>query len=285
MMIRCIAIDMDGTLLNNDHVVSTENARAVLKAQSQGIKVVVATGRSYKEAKYVLVESGIYCPIISVNGAEIRNEEGEPIFTNALSKKKARELAGVLYEHDAYFELYTSEGTYTKDYDKALTVIMDIFMSASIRSDYDQAIKAARERFDKGLVHLVDNFKALLQDNGVPLYKFIVFSFDKEKLLKVHKDLLLIKEVAVTSSGKENIEINSIQAQKGIALREFVTQNNISLEETMAIGDNYNDISMLKVAGRAVAMGNGPEEVKKHAQFITDTNYNNGVAKAIFEVL
>jgi Cof subfamily protein (haloacid dehalogenase superfamily) len=285
IIIKCIAIDMDGTLLNNDHVVSEENAKAVLKAQSEGIEVIIATGRSYKEAKYVLDEARIECPLISVNGAEIRNVEGETIGSNPLSKSKAQELANILHHHDAYYELYTSQGTYTKDYEKALTVIMDIFMSASIRSDYDMAIKAAKERFDKGMVHLVDDFTTLLEDESIPLYKLIVFSFDRVKLNEVQLNLSDITDVAITSSGKENIEINSIQAQKGIALQEFVKQKNISLKETMAIGDNYNDISMLKIAGRAVAMGNGPEEVKKHAHIITDTNHHNGVAKAILEVL
>ncbi|YCA09154.1 Cof-type HAD-IIB family hydrolase [Bacillus sp. AK128] len=271
--------------MNNDHIVSNENAQAVMRAQSKGIKVVVATGRSFKEAKYVLVEAGIHCPIIAVNGAEMRNEEGQSIYSNPLAKQKARELAELLQKHDAYYELYTSEGTYTKDYDKALTVIMDIFMSASIRSNYDKAIEAAKDRFDQGMVHLVDTFKPLLEDNKIPLYKFIVFSFDEEKLKAVHHDLRQLHDVAITSSGKENIEINSIQAQKGIALSAFVKEQKIELNETMAIGDNYNDISMLKIAGRAVAMGNGPVEVQKHAHIITDSNHENGVAKAIFEVL
>ncbi|MFD1737411.1 HAD family hydrolase [Bacillus salitolerans] len=285
LIIKCIAIDMDGTLLNNDHVVSQENTEAILKAQSAGIDVVIATGRSYKEAKYVLLEEGIHCPIICANGAEIRSEEGDILASKPLSKQKAQELTGILNSHDAYYELYTSEGTYTKDYDKALTVIMDIFMSANLRSDYDKALEAAKERFDKGMVHLVDNFDKLLHDQKIPLYKFIVFSFEEQKLNQIHKELLSIKDVAITSSGKENIEINGIHAQKGLALQTFAKHNNIRLEETMAIGDNYNDISMLKIAGRAVAMANGPEEVKKHGHLITDTNHNNGVAKAILEIL
>lgn len=285
IIIKCIAIDMDGTLLNSDHVVSPENAAAILKAQSEGIKVVIATGRSYMEAKYVLVEAGIHCPIICVNGAEMRNEDGETLLSNPLSKKKAKELAEIINKHDGYYELYTSNGTYTKDYDKALTVIMDIFMSASIRSDYDKAVAAAKERFDKGMVHLVDHFDELLEDEIYPLYKFIVFSFDEQKLKEINEALLPVEDVAITSSGKENIEINGIHAQKGLALSAFVTDQNIKIEDTMAIGDNYNDISMLKIAGRAVAMGNGPEEVRKYGHFVTDTNDNHGVAKAILEVL
>jgi Cof subfamily protein (haloacid dehalogenase superfamily) len=285
IIIKSIAIDMDGTLLNNDHLISHENTQAILKAQEKGIKVVIATGRSYKEAKYELIEAGIHCPIICSNGAEIRNEEGESILSNPLSKKKAQELANILYDHDAYFELYTSEGTYTKDYDMALTVIMDIFMSANLRNNYEKSLEAAKERFDKGMVYLVDHFKDLLSNENISIYKFIVFSFDEQKLKEIQKVLQTIKDVAITSSGRENIEINSIFAQKGIALETFIQENKINMKETMAIGDNYNDISMLKIAGRAVVMGNAPDDVKKHGHFITDTNHNNGVAKAILEVL
>ena len=71
-MIKCIASDMDGTLLNSNQLISEENKEAIVKAQAQGIEFVVATGRSYQEATYVLDEAGITCPVICANGAEVR---------------------------------------------------------------------------------------------------------------------------------------------------------------------------------------------------------------------
>ncbi|MFS0863054.1 Cof-type HAD-IIB family hydrolase [Fredinandcohnia sp. 179-A 10B2 NHS] len=284
-MIKCIATDMDGTLLNSDHVISQETREAILQAQQQGIMVVAATGRSYDEAKYVLVDAGIQCPIICANGGEIRSENGEILLSNPINISKAGEVMKVLKENEMYFELYTSTGTYSDDYDKAITIIMDIFMSHSLKSNYEKSLEAAKERFESGLIHLVDNFESVLEKEGNGANKFIAFSFNKEKLERVKKQLAAIEDIAVSSSGKENIEVNSIYAQKGNALAAFTAKHGISLEETMAIGDNYNDVSMFKKAGLAVAMGNAPDDIKELCHKVTDTNENHGVAKAILNVL
>lgn len=94
-----------------------------------------------------------------------------------------------------------------------------------------------------------------------------------------------LDSIAVSASGKENIEINDENAQKGIAVTSFVQERHISLEETMAIGDNYNDVSMFQRVGRAVAMGNAPQEIKEFAHIVTGTNDEHGVAQAILNAL
>ena len=284
-MIKCIAIDMDGTLLGINHAVSEENRNAIQAAQAQGIEVVVATGRSYQEAIYVLEDAKIKCPIICANGAEIRSVDGTVQLTNNLPIETTKKVIEVFEEHQAYFELYTNKGTYSNDYDKALTVIMDIFMSGSSKQDYEVSLKAAKERFESGLVHLVDSFDTLLNDATVTINEFIMFSFDNQLLLNVKEALTQIEGIAVSSSGKENIEVNSLDAQKGIALTNFVAKRNISMEDTMAIGDNYNDLSMFKRVGHSVAMGNAPEDIKQQCQKVTDTNVLHGVSKAILAAL
>ena len=91
--------------------------------------------------------------------------------------------------------------------------------------------------------------------------------------------------MAVSSSGHENLEITNRQAQKGIALEAFVKAKGIVLAETMAMGDSFNDVSMLERVGRAVAMGNAAYEIKTLCDVVTETNDEHGVAKAILEVL
>ena len=276
---------MDGTLLNKNHIISVENRQALKQAKKQGIEVVIATGRSFQESNYLLVEAGIECPMICANGAEIRSITGEILLSNPITKHIAKEVAKVFLTHDMYYELYTNDGTYSSDYDKALTIIMDIFMSSNLKGDYEKSLQAAKDRFESGKIHLVDSFDTIFNDREKTINKFISFSFDKTKLEAVKRDLETVAEIAVSSSGKENIEVNSIQAQKGIALTGFVEQRGISLEETMAIGDNYNDVSMFKRVHHSVAMGNAPLDIKKVCKKITDTNENHGVAKAILEVL
>jgi Cof subfamily protein (haloacid dehalogenase superfamily) len=190
----------------------------------------------------------------------------------------------ILNKNRAYYELYNEDGTYSKDYDQALMIIMDIFMSPNKQVDYEETLKAAKERFESGLVQLVDEFESIVKSNK-SIYKFISFSFEEKVLEELKGELSRLEGIAVSSSGKENIEINSINAQKGLALTEFVRRMNISLDQTMAIGDNFNDVSMFKRVGRAVAMGNAPEGVRQHSNHVTDTNKNDGVGKAILEII
>ena len=87
--------------------------------------------------------------------------------------------------------------------------------------------------------------------------------------------------MVVTSSFRNNIEINHVEAQKGIALEKFAKKRGIPLENVMAIGDNFNDVSMLKVAGASFAVANAEDGVKVFAKYLTSTNSENGVAEAI----
>ncbi|MCM2535676.1 Cof-type HAD-IIB family hydrolase [Neobacillus pocheonensis] len=284
-MIKCIATDMDGTLLNSIQQVSQENKEAILKAQAQGIEVVVATGRSYQEATYALNEAGLNCPVIGVNGAEVRTKEGDVISAISIDKQIAKGVAKKLQENEVYFEVYTNDGAYTIDGDKAVSIIVDIILSANPDVNMQEAVTAAEKRVHEGRIHLIDNYDVLFNDEDAQVYKFLAFSFDSKRLEAASNELADFKELTVTTSGHENLEITHKDAQKGIALEAFVKTNGIDLSETMAIGDNFNDVSMFERGGRAVAMGNAGFTIKSLCDVVTDTNDENGVAKAILEVL
>ncbi len=284
-MIKCIASDMDGTLLNSVQQISKENKGAILKAQSQGVEFVVATGRSYQEATYVLSQAGLSCPVICVNGAEIRSSEGEILSATPLSKPMAREIAAKLTENDVYFEIYTDKGAYTVDPDKAVSILVDIIVSANPEVNREEITYAAGARLRDGLIHQIENYEILFADEDFQIYKVLAFSFDASRLEAASKALVDFPELAVSSSGHENLEITNKQAQKGIALETFTKANGIELAETMAIGDNFNDVSMFERAGRSIAMGNANYEIKSLCDDITDTNEEHGVAKAILDVL
>lgn len=284
-MIKCIASDMDGTLLSANQTISPENKQAILHAQSKGVEVVVATGRSYEEASLAVKMAGIECSIICLNGAEVRSATGEIVSANPLASSLAKDIAKQLDEHGLYFEVYTNKGTYSNDEEKGIAMIVDILKSANPNTDIDQAIAISKSRFQFGFVQKIENYEPLFSDPDIMIYKLLTFSDHHEKLEACRKALEPLNHVTVTSSAKGNLEISSDQAQKGIALQAFVEHLGIRLEDTMAIGDNYNDISMLKRVGRSVAMGNAEDEIKKLCDIVTDSNENNGVAKAILEVL
>lgn len=284
-MIKCIASDMDGTLLNSVQQISEENKQAILKAQAEGIEFVVATGRSYQEATYVLAQAGLTCPVICVNGAEVRGEEGEVLSSTPISKTLAREVAAKLTEHDVYHEIYTDKGAYTLDPDKAVSILVDIIVSANPEADPEEIRTAAAARTRDGLVHQIDDYELLFSDENFKIYKVLAFCFDAKKRNEAGEDLRAFADLDITSSGHENLEITNKNAQKGLALEAFVKAKGLDMADTMAIGDNLNDVSMLERAGRSVAMGNASYEIKALCDVITDTNDEHGVAQAILEVL
>ena len=284
-MIKCIATDMDGTLLNSVQQISQANKEAILKAQTQGVEVVVATGRSYQEAAYVLSEAGLTCPVICVNGAEIRSKEGEVLSATPIGKQLARKVASRLAEKEVYFEVYTNQGAFTVDPDKAVSILVDIVMSANPEANQAEIIESAGARIRDGLIHKIEDYELLFADEDAQIYKLLAFSFDGDRLEAANQSLADLGDLAVASSGHENLEITNRHAQKGIALESFVAAKGIDLAETMAIGDNYNDVSMFAKAGRSVAMGNANYEIKSLCDVITDTNEESGVAKAILEVI
>lgn len=284
-MIKCIATDMDGTLLDSSQKITAENTAAILKAQEQGVEVVVATGRSYQEATFVLDEAGLKLPIICVNGAEIRSMDGSIIATNPLSKGQAKRAAEALAAAGVYFELYTSQGTFTNDAAKARSIMADIFASANPETPMEQILQGAEERFHKGLVQVVDDYSPLLNDEEHLIYKLLAFSIDEQKQEEGRNSLSEIEGLALSSSGHLNIEVTSEKAQKGIALEAFTESMGISMADTMAVGDNENDLSMFARVGRAVAMGNAGFEIQMECDVVTATNDESGVAEAILEVL
>jgi Cof subfamily protein (haloacid dehalogenase superfamily) len=284
-MIKCIATDMDGTLLTATQQITAENREAIIKAKEQGVEVVVATGRSFQEARFVLEESGLKLPMICVNGAEVRAENGEIVSSSPLGKSEARQAALRLVESGVYFEVYTNKGTFTEDEDMAVTIIVDIFSTANPEVPIEKIAEAAEERMHKGLITKIEQYDQLFEDDQYEIYKLLAFSLDDDKLDAAKGGLKEITGLAVSSSGRENIEITSLEAQKGVALEKFVASRGISLEETMALGDNFNDVSMLKKVGKPVAMGNAAQEIKELCGEVTLTNEESGVGKAIMKVL
>lgn len=284
-MIKCIASDMDGTLLTGKGSISEKNKQAIEHAQSRGVEFVVATGRSYQEAQYALKQVGVSCPVICVNGAMVVDQNGAIISSEVISRGLARGIANNLTNLDVYYEVYTNKGTYTDNLEKAVSVMIDVFTSANHHFTREQVEAVAKGRISEGFVHHVDEYTTIFEDESIEIYKFLAFSADLDKLAHAREALTELSGIAVSSSGDGNLEITSMHAQKGIALQKFVASKGISLIETMAVGDNDNDLSMLKLVGRAVAMGNAPQHIKAQAHFVTETNEYDGVAKAISEAL
>ena len=137
---------------------------------------------------------------------------------------------------------------------------------------------------DKINIVLLNNPYEVVEKN-IKIYKIIVMEEDNEKLNEL-KDIFLKEcEVEIVSSWANSFDIMYKCVSKGNALKKLCDKLNISKEEVIAIGDNENDLSMIKFAGCGVAMGNAEEIVKKEANIIADTNNNDGVGKIINQLI
>ena len=276
---------MDGTLVNRQLKVTKENSERISSAVKDGHHVVIATGRSYDEARHALEEAGLHLPLICVNGAEMRSAEWDILSTIPLTYSQYEEIKNILDEEDIYYELYTSKGTYTDNREKAYEVMKDIVLTSNPEATDDDVQKAALRRFRLGLVSVVGDFEKLMEQSDLEVYKFLAFSSDTAKLQRAFQHLKGVEDLAVSSSADNNLEITNSEAQKGVALKRYAELKGIPLENTMAIGDNYNDVSMLEIAGFPVAMGNAVDEIKEISVFVTKGNDESGVAFAIQKFL
>ncbi|APR61826.1 HAD family hydrolase [Staphylococcus condimenti] len=284
-MIKLIATDMDGTLLNAGHEVSEENIQAIKAAQDQGITVVIATGRAFYEASSPIEPTGLKVPYICLNGAEVRDESFDIMHTSSLNHEMIEQITNILNSEDVYYQVYTNFGIYTEDPQKDLDIYIDIAEHAGQKADVEKIRNHIQHRIDQGTLKVVENYDEITGRRGEIVMKILAYDADVEKIERVSKQLAKHSNLAISSSARGNIEITNAYAQKGIALEEIAKQLGIDMKDVMAIGDNMNDISMLERVGYPVAMENAIPEVKEYAKEITDTNEHSGVGKAINKML
>jgi len=285
-MIKLIASDMDGTLLNDKMAVSDRNIEAIKNAQKAGIEFLIATGRSIEEARPFLKDR-VHPGFITLNGAEVYDNKEQPISSNPLSEDSKNKVIEYFHKHNMYFEVVTNKGVFSDNKELRISSLAQLLVKLNPSTTYEDALKATVERVKMTPMTFVPNYDEILNDKSYQIMKLLAFS-DKEKevldpLKKEIEDN--ISDVVVTSSSPNNVEINSIDAQKGIALLEYAESKNIKPEETMAIGDNLNDASMIKAAGVGVAMANAIPTIKELAQISTDNNVNDGVAQIVEKVI
>ncbi|MBS4537790.1 HAD family phosphatase [Clostridium sp. D2Q-11] len=268
MKYKLIAIDMDGTLLDNEGKVSEENRKAIKMATDKGIQVVISTGRIFTSAIYFAKFVGVITPIIACNGAYVSEYHRENVLLHhPINKEDVQKIIEVFEKNNLYYHFYDNEIFYTKDLD---------YNSLKY---YEWNEKQKEE--NKIHIEIINNPIEFVHNNDIKIYKFVVMDKDIEKIMRVRKELSLNENIEIVSSWHSSLDIMYKGVSKGKALKELCNIYDIKREEVIAIGDNENDLSMLEFAGTSVAMENGIDLVKEYATFVTDTNDNDGVAKAI----
>lgn len=282
--VKLIATDMDGTLLDNEKKIPEENIEMIQRAQKAGIIVCAATGRDYSEAAAPIQAAGLVLPIIGTNGAEVYLSNGVLLNETTLEESLFHSVHEVLNTHGMYFELYTNLGAYTVDKEKGLSIVKEVLTSKEFNYTKDQAMHLAERRFKEGAVKVTDSYTSLIQQENVRILKLLGFSYAADIRDRVRRELADLP-LDISASAVENLEITHEKATKGAALVKLADHFNIKMSDTLAIGDNENDLSMLKEAGFSAAMENASYIVKQAAGNITTSNLDAGVARMIQKVL
>lgn len=269
MKYKMIVMDMDGTLLDNKKTVSHKNKEALKKAASLGVKIAISTGRVFSSARIYGDIIEVNTPIISFNGAYIREkDEITPIHEKKLGVNNIKEIIKIVHKNGLNCHFYGTDVIYTEKLE---------FITAF----YHQYNKDLEE--DKRVtINMIkkDGWEEVIKNHHNEILKGIVATKDLQKLAKVREEMEKLP-VSISSSNYDNFEIMGEDTSKGHAVEILTKHFGLDREEVIAMGDNENDISMIKYAGLGVAMGNATEETKAAADFVTLTNEEDGVACVI----
>ncbi|GAB6138280.1 Cof-type HAD-IIB family hydrolase [Halanaerobaculum tunisiense] len=257
MNYKLVAIDMDGTLLNNENQVPPRNKEVIARLADQGVQFVLASGRPYQSLHPYTDELEVYLPLITANGSIVKCSITDKVYHKVqLPLDLAQEVLDYGLANDYGVSLYFEDEIYTCDQEMA--------------AGHQELEGVEPIIFDCDLELETAPVKIIYYDQ--PAEITTAFS----ELSKKYQDKLYI-----TRSDDHYVEAMNLKVSKGQALEYLMEQMNLSSQEVIAIGNNHNDVAMFETAGLAVAMENAPEEVKDQADFVTTSNQECGVADAL----
>ena len=269
-MIRLVAIDLDGTLLDSQGQVPARNQQVLAEVQRLGVEVVLVTGRRFEFARQASADVPGDPVLIVNNGAVIRRRQGNPLFRQLLPAAVARRVLAaardfrqyaalvfdresggqVIFEHLDWSD--PSRQNYLERNRPFLRVCK--LLEAALTEDPIQVMFA-------GPLHVLRNLRTLLECFSTEEFTLAVTEYPA-------RDFAIVDVLAPGCS-------------KGAALRLWATSRGLASSDVMAIGDNLNDLEMLEFAGLPVVMENAPEELKRKGWAVTLSNDQAGVAAAL----
>ncbi|WP_152655406.1 Cof-type HAD-IIB family hydrolase [Oceanobacillus sp. CFH 90083] len=279
---KLIATDLDGTLLGEDGKISEVNRAAIRKRQAKGDIVAFCSGRSLHDMQEIAAAADLEVPLICANGA-LTSVNGEIIRSQILVADKLTEIIETVSAAELYFEIYTNKGLYIQKSKKQILIEEKeaLFDTPDEKENAEHIIYIQNMQY--GMVEVDDYLEAGVTE--LEPYKVFIMSFRRDKLEKLEEGWKDRNDISLTTSGYQKLEVAHPDASKGNALAALAAYYQIPRENTVCIGDNFNDISMFEYAGTAVAMQNAEPEVKEYADHITRSNEENGVGYALDEII
>lgn len=281
-MYKLVAIDLDGTMLNQYGIITEKTKKAISKAQEKGVEVMIASGRAITSVKRFSKEINSNKYFISGNGAityDIKNNK--ILYENILSKTKALKIIKICEENSIYYNVYTENGIIAKN--------------LSYNTLYYYKDNLTKPDENRTHINIVENVYDYFEQREEKILKIMICDEHKTVFNSIVRKLKELSEIEVLEvshmsrkiikQGTDEIaleyfytEVSAKDVDKWNALEEIIGLMNISKEEVVTIGDNANDLKMITNAGLGVAMGESVPYVKQSADIIAPTNDEDGVA-------
>jgi Cof subfamily protein (haloacid dehalogenase superfamily) len=273
--IRLLALDIDGTLLDPEFKVSAQNLAALRAAHGAGVEIMLATGRRHDYALPIAHELGFPVWLISSNGALIRSSTGETFYVDRLPASTAAQLI-------QHMDAFRGHAVLTFDRQGHDALVLERF------EELNQSISRWLE-MNAQFIQYVSPLEAALKEDPIQAMFCGRVAQMEEAQRRIDQAGFLDKITVLKTQYDHRdlciLDILNRECSKGHALRRWAEHHGISRDQIMAIGDNYNDLEMLEFAGLAVVMGNASEELKQNGWKVTASNAENGVARAVEEIL
>ena len=288
-MYKLAAIDLDGTMLNSYGEV-TQNTKDIIKqVQNKGVEVIIASGRPIDSLKTISKEIACDKYFISGNGAilyDIKNNQ--ILYENILKKSKVLDIIKICEENSIFYNLYTEKEVLAK----SLNYNVLYYYKENLNKDED----------NKTHIHIMENIYDYIAERQEKIIKITICDNNQtifNSILKKIKEISDIEVLEISHMSRKMIkqgtveipveyfytEISAKNVDKWEAIEELARKLDIKNEEIIAIGDNINDKKMIENAGIGVVMEGSTQEVINVANFVTDSNDNDGVANALKSIV
>jgi Cof subfamily protein (haloacid dehalogenase superfamily) len=293
-MYKLIALDMDGTLLNNDKQISKENLVALKKAKNLGVKIVLCTGRAHPGVERYVKELGLITDeqySSTCSGAYVINNTKNNILKSdafslediKLFSQMAKDV-GIAFNMFSGNELLYYENSFFSYHDViANNLTMNRIELENIKEDMDvYKITLINEHISvkESILNIFMNTDEKEMNRDIDIHtneKFNKNLFDDLSFIPDN----IVDKFTFLKTSPYTIEVISKKANKGEGVKTIADKFGIEKEEVICIGDSGNDKHMIEYAGLGVAMGNAFEEIKEIADYVTYDNENDGVAHIV----
>ena len=277
--------DLDGTLLNGAFQISGANREAIELISKYNIQFVVATGRIYHDAAMIFQKYGVSPYIIASNGACIFDDKGSQIFGCCIPYAELKKIIAYLEKIQVCYGVGNS-----RYYIAPLKWEQMLDQEAKRLKAMGQGIAEETLRFAKMEMLTQNGFKVMdivdgIKRGPIDCYSISVVTYDQEAIQKIIKYVEQFETMAVTPSGSHTMEIMSKEGTKGNALRYLADRLDVKPVDIAAIGNSFNDLSMLQYAKISIAMGNAEDEVKAACRLCTTDCSEDGFAAAVTDLI